>query len=131
MRGRIERKVECNPGISFSELKESLEMANGQLQYHLRNADVEKIDKGYVGKGKCSECSLSSVCRDKCILGVLRDSRKKRIAALVDAGVKKKEISSQLGIDPSTLSYHINDLRKSNVLEGDSLRPEISDQIEF
>lgn len=125
MKSKIEEEVGRNPGITFSELKESLDMANGQLQYHLRNADVVKKDSGYVKKEACSRCRLKGLCNSKCILGVLRDERKARILGMLDEGMSKKKIAEEIGIDPSTLSYHINILEKENILEEGSIRPEI------
>ncbi|WEL23396.1 ArsR family transcriptional regulator [Candidatus Nanohalovita haloferacivicina] len=131
MKARIEKEVENNPGISFTELKESFEMANGQLQYHLRKADVVKKDKKYVSPSACKECPLENLCVKKCILGLLRDEKKKEIVrGLVEAD-KKSDIADSLNIDSSTLSYHLNVLRENNVVDGDSLRPEVRELEEF
>lgn len=125
MKTEIEEEVRKNPGITFSELKESLGMANGQLQYHLRNADLVKKDSGYVKKEVCSRCRLKGLCSSKCILGVLRDEKKAQILGMLDEDILKKEIAEEIGIDPSTLSYHINALEQQNILDEGSVRPEI------
>ena len=38
----------------FSEVKNDLEMANGQLQYHLGKTDFVKKEKGYATGKNCS-----------------------------------------------------------------------------
>ena len=125
MKRTVEKEIGRNPGITFSELKESLDMANGQLQYHLRNAEILKKDAGYVKKEKCSECELKELCRNKCILGVLRDEKKITILEMLEDEKQKKEIADEIGIDPSTLSYHINILEKENLLDKGNVKAEI------
>ena len=125
MRRKIEQEVGRNPGISFSELKESLGMANGQLQYHLRKAEVEKKDGGYVKKEVCQSCELKGLCDSNCIKGVLRDGKKAEILRMLRNERPKNEIAEELGIDPSTLSYHLNVLEQENLLEDGEVRPEI------
>lgn len=124
---KVEEEVGRNPGITFSELKKSLNMANGQLQYHLRNADLIKKDSGYVKKEVCKECKLKGLCSSKCILGVLRDEKKVRILEMLDEGRPKKEIAEEIGIDPSTLSYHINILKEEDILEDGKVKPAIKE----
>lgn len=131
MRARIEKEVKKNPGISFVGLKRSLDLANGQLQHHLRNADVKKVGKKYVRPETCSDCPLENQCVNKCILGLLRDEKKKDIVEHISEFDKKSQLADSLGIDNSTLSYHLKVLRENNVIEGDSVRPEVQGLEEF
>lgn len=131
MKERIEEKVENNPGISFSELKRDFGVANGQLQYHIQNAEVKRIGKKYVAPEACEDCILNDCCVNKCILGLLRDEKKRKIVENISDTDRKSELANSLGIDSSTLSYHLNILRENNILSGDSLRPEIRELEEF
>lgn len=123
----VEEEVRRNPGITFSELKKSLNMANGQLQHHLSNADVIKKDSGYVKEEVCRECKLKGLCSSKCILGVLRDEKKARIVKLLEEDRPKKEIAEELDIAPSTLTYHINILKEEDILEDGEVKPAIKE----
>lgn len=125
MRKQVERKIEKNPGISFSELKDSLDMANGHLQYYLRDMDVDKKGKAYLPNGYCRGCELEKFCRKKCILNVLRDEKKVRILRLLQKDLSKKEIAEEVGVDPSTLSYHLGVLEDANILDKGDLREEM------
>lgn len=129
MKRKIEEKVERNPGIIFTELKKSLNMANGQLQHHLRNAEVVKKDTGYVKKEVCRECELKGLCSSKCILGVLRDEKEARILKMLEKHRSKKEIAEEIEIDASTLSYHLNVLEKDNLLDDGEVRSEIRERL--
>ncbi len=118
----VEELIAEKPGISFTELKEETESANGQLQYHLRKADVEKFGRGYVTTGYCDNCMLKEVCKGNCMRFFMRQEYKRKI--LQEIGSKRKlDIADELGITPSTLSYHVEQLEENNLLENGEVNP--------
>lgn len=120
----IEQIIAEKPGISFTELKEETEAANGQLQYHLRKAEVEKFGRGYVKTGYCGQCKLREVCKDNCMRFFMRQEFKRKI--LEEIGSRKKlEIAEELGIQPSTLSYHVEQLEENNLLQDGEVTPAV------
>lgn len=122
----VETVVENNPGITFTMLRDELGAANGQLQYHLRNAEVKEKGRGYVKKGTCEDCSLSNYCEGECIRRFLLEDKKKRILELIDKDIKKTKIAEELSVSPATLSYHIKDLKeKKALMEDGSVNPEM------
>ena len=118
----IEQIIAKNPGISFTELKEKTEAANGQLQYHLKKANVEKFGRGYVKKGYCRDCKLQEVCKGNCMRFFIRQENKRKILQDIDSK-KKMEIAEDLDISPSTLSYHIEQLEENNLLQNGEVNP--------
>lgn len=112
---KIEEEVRQNPGITFTELKEKLGLANGQLQYHLKKSKARQKKKGYVVKETCSRCRHEEECHEKCIRRILRDEKNKKILKMLEKGCKKKKIAEELNISPSTLSHHIRKLEKAGV----------------
>lgn len=125
----VESVVEEKPGITFTMLREELDAANGQLQYHIQNADVELKGRGYVKKGECADCELAQYCRGECMRRFLLQDKKRDIIKQLDDNVQKTEIAEKLAISPSTLSYHINELRENNVLLGDEVNPVIREML--
>ncbi|MFQ3307988.1 MAG: radical SAM protein with 4Fe4S-binding SPASM domain [Candidatus Nanohaloarchaea archaeon] len=121
----LEQVVENNAGITFTNLKEKLDGANGQIQYHLRRADIEKKGRGYVKKGCCQKCELKQKCTGTCMRTYLRNDKKKTILQMLDEDEKKLDIAEELSISPATLSYHINQLEEANLLIEKKVNPDI------
>jgi radical SAM protein with 4Fe4S-binding SPASM domain len=120
----IEELVAENPGISFGEMKEETGAANGQLQYHLKKADVEKHGRGYVKTGVCSDCQLQEFCKGKCMRFFIRQEDKRKILEELDKR-KKIDIADDLDLTPSTLSYHIEELKENNLIQDGEVTPEV------
>lgn len=119
---KIERAVEEKPGLSFSQLKEATGLSNGVIQHHLRNSDRITVEKGgIVREGFCSGCGLSRFCRDSCVLKELRKERTSEIVELLDQGFNQSEIARELGIDRSTVHYHVDKLRDFGIVEDGDL----------
>lgn len=109
--------VRENPGIGFTELKEKTGLANGTLQYHIRSSErIVKRKNAILEADTCEKCEHKEDCGSKCFKNVLRDERKEKITEEVKEGKPKTDIAEELGLDPSTVSYHINQLKKLNIL---------------
>ncbi|MFB6207998.1 MAG: winged helix-turn-helix transcriptional regulator [Candidatus Nanohaloarchaea archaeon] len=114
----IEETVEENEGISFTELKEETGLCNGVLQYHIRRSENIRKKKGAIlPVDLCEQCEFNEVCHDRCIHGVLRNEMKKEILERMEDGQKQKEIAEALGLDKSTISYHVRYLKNSGILD--------------
>lgn len=126
----IEDTVLENPGISLTELKEQTGFANGTLQHHLRKSDkLEKKKDAILEKNRCQSCIFRSVCTDSCIHRSLRDPVKRRIISMLDKELTYTEISRELDLSVSTVSYHISRLENRNLLENGRPRPVVSNFI--
>ncbi|MFB6204436.1 MAG: winged helix-turn-helix transcriptional regulator [Candidatus Nanohaloarchaea archaeon] len=114
----IEETVEENDGISFTELKDETGLCNGVLQYHIRRSDkIHKKKSAILPVGRCEECRFNEICQDRCVHGVLRKDMKREIIERLEDGEKQKDIAEALGLDKSTVSYHIRYLKNSGVLD--------------
>lgn len=113
----IEKKVEQNPGIGFNELKRATGLSNGVLQHHLKKSEqVMKRKDAILPKGACSDCRFKQICGSKCILNVLKDDQLKQVLKWKSEGIKQTKIAERLGLDDSTVSYHVKQLRKFELL---------------
>lgn len=120
----IEDVIKENPGISFAELKKKTGAANGQLQYHLKKADIENHGRGYVKSSFCSGCRLKNLCKGNCLRYFIRQDRKRKILKDIE-DKKKMDIADDLDLTPSTLSYHVRELEKNNLIQNGKVTPEI------
>lgn len=116
-RSLIEETVEENDGISFTELKEKTGLCNGVLQYHIRRSEnIHKKKSAILTVDRCEQCQFNDICHNRCIHGVLRKDLKKDILERLKEGEKQKDIAEELGLDKSTVSYHVRYLKNSGVL---------------
>ncbi len=93
-RGKIEKTVEQNPGISFTELKEKTGRSNGVLQYHIRKSErIEKVKCGLVPKNYCNSCQFKDLCGQSCNLKELGKDKTAEILNYLFQGWKQKDIA--------------------------------------
>jgi radical SAM protein with 4Fe4S-binding SPASM domain len=112
--------------LSFSMLQDSTELANGVLQYHIRNSSqITKEKEAVMRKNQCENCSLKKLCGDTCISMVVRKKRKRDILQELRKGSSQREIADNLGISVATVNYHVQDMREKNILNEDSIREEV------
>ncbi|MFB6292062.1 MAG: winged helix-turn-helix transcriptional regulator [Candidatus Nanohaloarchaea archaeon] len=114
----IEEEVRENPGIAFTELKERTSLSNGVVQYHVQKSDCLERKKGAIlPEGGCEDCEYRDLCEDVCLKKVMRDSRNQKIVEMMEEGRKQVEIAEELGLDRSTVNYHVKKLESLGLLE--------------
>ncbi len=116
----VQQKVERRPGIGFSQLKDSTELCNGVLQYHLRkSAKIVKKKGAYMPKNYCEDCNLGSYCREKCLLKELRKETTRSVFEGISNGLSQAEIAHRTGKDRSTINYYVQKLREVDLIGDD------------
>lgn len=112
------------PGIHFNELLRKGDFASGQLSHHLYILEKNKLI--YKVKGKVvNYYSLENFdLNDELYLKYLRDPKKRKIIKLILENdiVSFHLIEKELGLVSSTVSWHLNDLVKNNILLSDTQR---------
>jgi predicted transcriptional regulator len=117
-RTRIERRVESDPGIHFNELVRSLDLASGQVQYHVgRLLDSDRLVRERVyGRthyfppetGEWERAALA-LCR--------RETARDLIAVLLVRGPQRPDdLTDELGIARGTLEYHLDHLTERGLV---------------
>lgn len=115
----IEKEVENNPGISFSDLKLETGLSNGVLQYHIQASERLRKRKGAIMLDEtCKCCELGDQCGEKCLRKILKKQLNREIVELVSRGRNQTEIAEELDLSRSTVCYHVNKLRDNKVLNG-------------
>lgn len=119
-RRRIYEALQDSPGSHFSELKRTLEMATGTLQYHLRVLEERGlIDTREDGRYTRYFPTFEVDRRDKELLGLLRQETPRRIVLdlLEHDGAQLTQVSDRLDLAPSTISFHMDKLVEAEVVE--------------
>lgn len=109
-----------NPGCIESEISRDLGMKRGTLRYYLDRLDAERLIftlrkgkvKGFFHIG-CSEYTEQNMLH----LHLKKGARKAILDAIIsEPGVTGQELSSKLGLDKSTIHWHITDLMDDEIV---------------
>lgn len=113
---------------TFSQLKEETGLENGVLQHHINNSDkITRKNGAVMLENQCQKCELNHICEEHCMHSTLEDSKKNKIATLIDQGLLQAEIADKLDLSRPTVNYHIKTLRKANILDKNTVRESIKE----
>ena len=115
--------IRDSPGIHLRELERRLDLVVGSLQYHLHYLEKNNL----ISRFKDEEYVRYFVNRripekhEREIIYFLRRKgcRHILINLLQNPGTNNKELSTAVGLSPSTVSWHLNKLVKSGIIEKD------------
>ncbi len=118
-RRKIFQYISKNPGTHLRRMESETDFALGQLEYHLdylvREELISFSDDGF---RKHYFVSAEISHSDKPILSLLRQKVPRRIIVLVllNPGISFQELTDELGISKSTLSFHMKKLTGQNIV---------------
>lgn len=114
-RARIERYIEANPGVHFRELTRGLNLATGQVQYHLRR--LESVS-GEPVNGRTHYYPDGVDPWDRRTLAFLRreTARDVLLVLLADGPQSPGAVAAELGIARSTLEHHLDGLVEHGIV---------------
>ena len=124
-RSRVRRHVEETPGVYFNQLKRDLDLATGQVQYHLRRlvADEELAVERVGGRAHYFEPTFDAWER-RTVAYLRRETAREIILRIHAAGaVQPETIADELEIARSTVSWHISNLTDADILVRSQQRP--------
>lgn len=119
-RSKILSYVSENPGCSESEILSDLGMKRGTFRYHVEKLQLSNLlialrqgrFVNYFSKGHSNEKALQTVGSNtqsdtrKCVLETICE----------EPGVTGKELSEKIGVDKSTIHWHITQLKDENAI---------------
>lgn len=112
IRHRIAAYIEFHPGVHFSELVRALDLANGQVQYHLDQLhdDDRVIEEHLYGKTHYYPPTFESW--ERRALALIRRETAGDIVALLlaDGPTRPETVADRLDIARSTVEWHIDRL---------------------
>jgi predicted transcriptional regulator len=108
------------PGLHFREILRRLDISSGNLNYHLnyliKHEVLVTITDGnlkryyLVGKIKGQEKRILACLRNETARGLV-------LFLLLNPNTQFNEIAKHFDLTPSKLAYHLNKLRKKNIVE--------------
>ncbi|NPE27832.1 winged helix-turn-helix transcriptional regulator [Methanococcoides sp. SA1] len=134
--------IVSNPGCSVADISHGLELNRGTVKYHLKKLRNEhKIILSDHGSSP-RFFQNSSVCskQTQIIAPFLQDENQKRILLMIrdKPGITNNEISEELSITNSTVSYHLRKMITNELLQAEkdgryrrySLDPRMGSELE-
>lgn len=111
-RVRLERTIASNPGIHFTDLVRRLDLAHGQVQFHVRQllGDDAIVQERLYGRTHYFTAEYDAFERGA--LAVLRrETARDILLVLVDVGAARPAVVAEtLDIARSTLEWHLDHL---------------------
>ena len=110
-RGRIVERVRADPGVHFNALVRGLDMAPGQVQYHLRRLLGDRlVAEDCYGRTHYYPPSFDAWERRALAL-LRRETSADVVSVLLESGeTPATEVAERVGIARSTLSWHLDRL---------------------
>lgn len=114
-RARIRRRIEREPGIHFRALTRGLELATGQVQYHLGRLDDVRVEQV---NGRSHYYPPGYDHWERTALALLRrETARDVVAVLYDAGEARPDaVADRVGVARSTLEYHLDGLVAGDIV---------------
>ncbi|UWG48231.1 putative transcriptional regulator [Halanaeroarchaeum sp. HSR-CO] len=117
-RARIAEAVRTQPGIHFNGLVRSLDLATGQVQYHLKQLDStdEVVKTELYGRTHYFPDTYDDWERRTLAL-LRRETTRDVVAALLESGpVRPNALAEELDLARSTLEWHLDHLVEQAVV---------------
>lgn len=117
-RDRLESHVASHPGVHFNELERALDLATGQVQYHLRHLQDEGRVIAEQLYGRTHYYPDEYDVWEREALALLRRETSSDIVALLlrDGPTSSQAVAQELDIARSTLSWHLDRLVEQEVV---------------
>lgn len=118
-RERIDRAVSEAPGIHFNRLVQELDLAPGQVQYHVRKLCREDrvIDESLYGRTHYYPPEFDDWERSVLALARRETTRDVLLYLLTEGSARPNEVTDALDIARSTLSYHVDRMLEAGLVE--------------
>jgi len=117
-RSRVCHHVQETPGVHFNQIKRDLDLATGQVQYHLKRlVDDGELDVERVG-GRAHYFDLDFDPWERRTLAYLRRETAREIIVRLHAQgpIQPATLTEDLDLARSTVAWHVSNLTEADVL---------------
>jgi len=118
-RARIASEVSESPGIHFNELVRELDLAPGQVQYHVRRlcGEGRVTAESLYGRTHYYPPEFDDWERSALALARRETTRDVLLYLLTEGSARPNEVTEALDVARSTLSYHVDRLIETGLVE--------------
>lgn len=118
-RDRIKAHVDSNPGVNFSTLVEDLDLATGQVQYHLRKLcnSEELVREEVAGRTHYFDPDFGPTDRTAIALFRQETTRELVLVLLEDGSARPADLVDHLDLARSTVEWHLSKLIDADLVE--------------
>lgn len=119
VRDSIQDEIQAVPGIHFNEVVRRLQLAPGQVQYHIRRLiATDEIVKDSLG-GRTHYFPQGVPPEDRQAIAVLRRESANAILtlALENGEVRPKHVADRFDLARSTVEYHLERLEATGLIQ--------------
>ncbi|MFO7834201.1 MAG: winged helix-turn-helix transcriptional regulator [Halohasta sp.] len=118
-RDRIREHIAANPGIHFNELTRALDLAPGQVQYHIRKLKASEAVVEEPLYGRTHYYTPEYDADERCALAVVRrETARDILVTLFIHGPNAPEaVAEEVGVARSTLEWHLDHLVEQGLVE--------------
>lgn len=117
-RGRIYEHIRMNPGEHYRAIKKTLELSNGSLTYHLKVLETENYIKSRTD-GMCKRFYPVGMKITKDQPNNIQELILRKISE--KPSITQKELAQLIGIDVSTVNYHINMMTGAGIIRSEKI----------
>ena len=124
-RSRVQDHVQATPGVHFNQLKRDLDLATGQVQYHLnRLVDDETLAVERVcGRAHYFDPAFDAWER-RTLAFLRRETAREIIVRLHAEGpMQPSRLTEELDLARSTVAWHVSNLTEADILIKSGGRP--------
>jgi len=119
-RNEILEYIRNRPGVTFRELARELGLGIGDLQYHLRRLEKEgKVFSRKVGRRRYIFPAGFEEESQRLLMAISTETRRKILLLLMEGPLTQGEIARKLKLSQPTVSYHMRELEKLDVVKAD------------
>lgn len=118
-RRAIADHVRANPGVHFNAVVRALDLAPGQVQYHLRKLRSEETVVAERVRGRTHLYPPQFDDWERAALAMFRrETARDVLAHLLDAGeTTPAELADELGVARSTVEWHLDELIAKDLVD--------------
>ena len=120
LRQKIYKIIQKNPGLHLQEISRKINIPKSTLQYHLRYLEKAELINNDQTSGYTRYYLTNKLGkREKEILKLLREDVPRGILVVMLQRLvcSQIELSQELEKAPKTISYHLNKLKKANIIK--------------
>ena len=119
VRKRVHKHVKANPGVHFTALKQDLDIATGQAQYHLKKLGRAGEIVADEIRGQTHYYDRSYGPWERRLLAFARRETARGLLAhlLKDGPLAAAELVDRLGVNRSTVAWHVSSLEEAGAVE--------------